>query len=108
MESEDSIQFAWHGAPWQRAVTGISLHSHTSHSKERLDFIPRLSSRVPILRSLVRAQERRYEERYGRAFNYLDAWWTPPVSPREALSLERRHIEEMGLPPRLTHRSRHY
>jgi hypothetical protein len=99
MESEDSIQFAWHGAPWQRAVTGISLHSHTSHSKERLDFIPRLSSRVPILRSLVRAQERRYEERYGRAFNYLDAWWTPPVSPREALSLERRQIEEMGLRP---------
>ncbi len=99
METADSIQFAWQGAPWQRALTGISLHSHTSHSKERLDFIPRLSSRVPILRTMVRAQERRYQERYGRPFNYLDAWWTPPLSPREALAVERRQIEELGLRP---------
>lgn len=99
MEPIDSIQLAWHGAPWQRAATGISLHSHTSHSKERLDFIPRLSSRIPILRELIRAQERRYRERYGRDFNYCDAWWTPPLSPREALSVERRQIEELGLRP---------
>ena len=99
MESVESIQFAWHGAPWQNAVTGISLHSHTSHSKERLDFIPRLSSSVPILRELVRVQERRYRERYGRDFDYRDAWWTPPLSPREALSVERRQIEELGLRP---------
>jgi hypothetical protein len=99
MESADSIHFAWRGAPWHRAASGISLHSHTSHSKERLDFIPRLSSRVPILRALVRAQERRYRERFGRDFNYLDAWWTPPLSPREALTVERRQIEELGLRP---------
>jgi hypothetical protein len=99
MESIDSIQFAWHGAPWQRAATGISLHSHTSHSKERLDFIPRLSSRIPILKDLVRVQERRYRELHGRDFNYFDAWWTPPLSPREALSVERRQIEDLGLRP---------
>ena len=99
METVDSIQFAWHGSPWQHAVTGISLHSHTSHSKERLDFIPRLSSLIPILGALVRVQEQRYRERYGRDFNYRDAWWTPPLSPREALSVERRQIEELGLRP---------
>ncbi len=47
----------------------------------------------------MRAQERRYQERYGRPFNYLDAWWTPPLSPREALSVERCQIEELGLRP---------
>lgn len=52
---------------------------------------------MPILSGLVRSQERRYQERYGRAFNYLDAWWTPPLSPREALLVERRQIEELGL-----------
>lgn len=99
METVDSIHLAWQGAPWQRASTGISLHSHTSHSKERLDFIPRLSSRIPLLRELVRVQERRYRERYGRDFNYLDAWWTPPLSPREALVVERQQIESLGLRP---------
>ena len=99
MDTSNSIHFAWRGAPWRRAVTGISLHSHTSYSKERLDFIPRLSCRIPILRTLVCAQERRYLERYGRPFSFLDAWWTPPLSPREALSVERSQIEDLGLRP---------
>jgi hypothetical protein len=99
MGTVDSIQYAWHGAPWQHAATAISLHSHTSHSKERLDFIPRLSSLIPILGGLVRAQERRYCDLHGHEFNYFNAWWTPPLSPREALSVERRQIEELGLRP---------
>ena len=97
METNVSIQFAWRGAPWQRARAGVSLHSHTSHSKETLDFIPRFAACVPVVRDLVRAQEAKYRGLYGTDLNYFNAWWTPPLGPREALAVERRQIEEFGL-----------
>ncbi len=97
METRVSIQFAWHGAPWQRARAGVSLHSHTSHSKETLDFIPRFAAHVPVVRDLVRAQEAKYRGLYGKELNYFNAWWTPPLGPREALAVERQQIEDLGL-----------
>ena len=99
METTGSVQYAWRGAPWQRARTGVSLHSHTSHSKETLDFIPRLAARVPVVRDLVRRQEAKYRRLHGEDFNYFNAWWTPPLGPREALVLERKQIEDLGLRP---------
>lgn len=37
---------------------------------------------------------KRYEGRYGRIhgrdLDYRDAWWTPPLEPKEALRVERR------------------
>jgi len=60
MDTTASVHFAWRGAPWKRVRTGVSLHSHTSHSKETLDFIPRIAAHVPVVRDLVRAQEAKY------------------------------------------------
>jgi predicted metal-dependent phosphoesterase TrpH len=97
MEQAASIHFAWREQSWLRARTGVSLHSHTSHSRETLDFLPRLTERVPVVRELVRAQESRYRAANGRELNYLDAWWTPPLGPRESLALERGQIEGLGL-----------
>jgi len=99
MDTVTSVHFAWRGTPWQRARTGVSLHSHTSHSRETLDFIPRIAARVPLLRDLVRMQEARYRRRYRRELNYANAWWTPPLTPREALAVERQQIEQLGLRP---------
>jgi len=53
--------------------TGVSLHSHTSHSRETLEFLPRLAAGLPPLR------------------------WRPPLGPREALAVERGQIEKLGL-----------
>jgi len=99
MDTTSSVHFAWRGAPWQRARTGVSLHSHTSHSRETLDFIPRIAAHVPVVRGLVRAKEDEYRRLYGRELNYCSAWWTPPLGPRESLSVERRQIERLGLQP---------
>ncbi|MBC8165575.1 MAG: hypothetical protein H7Y20_06860 [Bryobacteraceae bacterium] len=78
--------------------TAVSLHSHTQHSEESLGFIPRYSLKIPLLRGLVQKQERRFLEVHGKALDFNDAWWTPPLSPREAYDLERTQIEtDLGL-----------
>ena len=93
--SRSRVHFAWQRPDvWKVYRTGVSLHSHTSHSRETLDFIPRFSRTVPLLREAVAAQERRYRRIHGREIDYFSAWWTPPLGPREALALERAQIEE--------------
>jgi hypothetical protein len=97
MQTFPSVRFAWRGTPWRRARTGVSLHSHTSHSTETLDFIPRSAAHAPILLDLLRVLEAKYRSLYGRDLNYLNSWWTPPLGPRESLAVEREQIEALGL-----------
>ncbi|MCX6621901.1 MAG: hypothetical protein NTY38_12680 [Acidobacteria bacterium] len=78
----------------RRFRTGVSLHSHTLHSREALEFVPRIVASIPLVRGALRALEGQYERRYGRALNYADAYWTPPLSERESLTLERSQIED--------------
>lgn len=77
--------------------TGVSLHSHTSHSRETLDFIPRFSAHNRVLREALRIYEERYRRIHGHPLDYCRVWWTPPLGPGEALRVERRQIEEAGL-----------
>jgi hypothetical protein len=94
------IHFAWqsHGLE-KRFRTGISLHSHTMHSREMLDFIPRILKGIPVLRQVLAAEEQRHARRYGRPPDYMSSYWTPPLSEREAYTLERRQIEDLGIDP---------
>lgn len=55
--------------------TAVSLHSHTTFSREKLDHV----------RSIAAA--------------FRGLWWTPPLSPEAALRLERGQIESLGLRP---------
>lgn len=92
------IHFAWQKELSELGHrTGVSLHSHTSHSKETLDFIPRIASHVAPLREALRVYEARYRRVNGRELDYMSAWWTPPLGPREALQVERGQIEAAGL-----------
>ncbi|NWF83934.1 MAG: hypothetical protein HXY18_08915 [Bryobacteraceae bacterium] len=92
------IHFAWQCRLSELGHrTGVSLHSHTSHSKETLDFIPRITSHFALLREALRIYEARYRRIHGRELDYTSAWWTPPLGPREALLVERGQIEEAGL-----------
>lgn len=92
------VRFEWK-EEWRRggARTGVSLHSHTSCSREPLDFIPRCREACPWLGPALDRYETRYRRLHGRDLDYASAWWTPPLGPREALRLERGQIARLGL-----------
>ena len=82
----------------QRFRTGVSLHSHTLHSRESLAFVPRYTAAVPVLGEAIRRQEQRCLERTGKHLDFGRAFWRPPLAAREALDLETRQIEHaLGL-----------
>jgi len=73
---------------------GVSLHSHTLHSRETLDFIYRLAKRVAPLRWALEKGEAHYLATYGGPLDLARAWWTPPASPHDAWALEAGHIRD--------------
>lgn len=85
----------------RRASSGfrsaVSLHSHTWYSRESMAFVPRYTARIPLVSHAIGAQQRRYRERTGRALDFSRAFWRPPLTPCEALDLETRQIENLGL-----------
>ena len=92
------FHFSWNSKlPSKEFRTGISLHSHTMHSHENLGFLPRYIRKIPVVSQLVRAQEERYLLKVGRVMDYSTAYWTPPLPAREALDLERKQIERLGM-----------
>jgi hypothetical protein len=99
--NETQLHLAWLTASFSRRFhTAVSLHSHTMHSQEGLEFLPRIAAGIPIVRETVAFQERCYERKHGHPPNYASAYWTPPLSEREALRLEEEQIENvLGLQP---------
>ncbi|HTS75296.1 MAG TPA: hypothetical protein VMG40_03780 [Bryobacteraceae bacterium] len=79
----------------RRFRRAVSLHSHTLYSRESLAFIPRYTSKVPLLGEAIRRHQRRYRERTGRELDFSRAFLRPPLAPREALELERAQIENV-------------
>jgi len=75
--------------------SGVSLHSHTMHSREWLGRLPIYISRLPILSTIVEREVGRYHFYKGGTVNLRRAFWTPPLSPREALDLEERQIQSV-------------
>lgn len=78
--------------------TGISLHSHTMHSKEYLGRLPHYIAKFPIGSYILEREIGRLHLYEGRIFDFKKVYWTPPLSPREAHELESKQIEEqLGL-----------
>src|SRR5262249_18628925 len=91
---ESTIQFAWRESrATDSNITGVSLHSHTMHSQECLSFLPRHLHVAPGISQIVTYYER------VRRVDFARAWWTPPLSPASALTLEREQIAKLGLQP---------
>ncbi len=78
---------------------GVSLHSHTLHSREPLDFLYRSASHSRLLRVLLRHAERRYQAAHGTRLNLARGWWTPPLAPLDAYTLEFEQIKALGWSP---------
>ncbi len=79
------------------AKTGVSLHCHTEHSKEMLDFVPHYAARLPIIAYFWKKERERYIEREGKAPDFSTAFWSPPMTAQEVYNIEKRQINEAGL-----------
>ncbi len=79
--------------------TGVSLHSHTNHSKEGVYFILEYAARHSWLRRALASEDRRAtREGKTQRLDFLKAYWTPPLPPLAAFKLETNQIEgKLGL-----------
>jgi hypothetical protein len=93
--NQTSISYLWREPKAAEGfTTGVSLHSHTSQSRETLDFIAELSTDFPLLQPIMRWCERRSVHFSGIKPDYARSFWTPPLNPRLAFDLERSQIED--------------
>jgi len=83
--TQTRIRSEWSGSPVRQFRTGVSLHSHTQHSRESLAFILELSQRLPLLGSLLE---------HATPVDARRVWWTPPCTPYDAWRLESNQIED--------------
>jgi len=73
----------------------VSLHGHTSHSKEGLSFIGEYASRNPVLRAALATQERDAMVKSAIKVDFARAYWTPPLPALAAFEVERDQIERV-------------
>jgi len=73
--------------------TGVSLHSHTNHSKEGLIFIMKYALRNVVLRKALESEHRRAIREQSVVLDFRKAYWTPPLPPLAAFTLETNQIE---------------
>lgn len=73
-------------APFEAAV---SLHSHSFHSREVLNFLPGLVGRVPLISVLLREKMARFERENGVPLDFSRGYWCPPLGPRAVCESER-------------------
>ena len=84
-------------APPRGFRTGVSLHSHTLHSKESLDFIYKVAQSSAALRWVLKRGAARYREHHGVPLDLRRGWWTPPLAPLDAYRVEADQVEGLGL-----------
>ncbi|MGI4853469.1 MAG: hypothetical protein ACRYF4_05385 [Janthinobacterium lividum] len=98
-QPDSTISYDWMPpSPSGKYATGVSLHSHTSHSVESLMFIHSMFVAYPAVKRLFSYYEKR-SERHGVTVDFVAAHWRPPLLPRMALDLESQQIRELGLRP---------
>jgi len=106
--SQTSVSYLWREPQAAKPFrTGVSLHSHTSQSRETLDFIAELSTDWSFIQPIMRWAENRSAKCSGLRPDYARAFWTPPLTPRLAFDLERTQIENLLNLPGLVSLSDH-
>ncbi|MBC7899276.1 MAG: hypothetical protein H7070_04420 [Saprospiraceae bacterium] len=81
----------------EAARTGVSLHCHTLHSKELLDFVPYYAERIPVVSYFWRREMRRKLERDGRLPDFTTGHWTPPLTGHDVFRMEKENLAKLGL-----------
>ena len=77
--------------------TGISLHSHTEHSQEKLGDLPRYLERMPVVAQFLQWERKRYRAKTGRTMDFSRAYWRGSLCACSAHDVERLQIASLGL-----------
>lgn len=80
-----------------KAKTGVSMHCHTEHSKEMLDFVPHYAEKFPIISYYWRKERDKYQEKEGKGIDFSTAYWSPPLTAQGVYDIERSQINGAGL-----------
>jgi len=86
-------------SPTAGLASAVSLHGHTLHSREGMQFIPRIASRIAPLRIAIDLAAQRRGSSGMDGVDWSRLWWTPPLTPRQAMELEEAQVRELGLHP---------
>lgn len=81
----------------QDAKTGVSLHCHTEHSKEMLDFVPHYAEKLPIISYFWKKERDKYQKREGKGIDFSTAYWSPPLTALDVYNIEKKQINDAGL-----------
>ncbi len=79
------------------AKTGVSLHCHTEHSREMLEFIPHYADQLPVISYFWKKEREKYLEREGKMPDFSSGFWSPPLTAQEVFNLEKEQINRAGL-----------
>ena len=80
-----------------KVSTGVSLHCHTEHSKEMLDFVPVYASKLPVISYFWEKERKKYIEREGKPIDFETAYWSPPLAFEDVYRIEQEQINGAGL-----------
>ena len=80
-----------------KAKTGVSLHCHTEHSKEMLDFIPHYAGKLPIISYFWKKERDKYKKTQGKSIDFSSAYWSPPMTGQAVYKIEQDQIAKAGL-----------
>ncbi len=81
----------------KEAKVGVSLHCHTEHSKEMLDFVPHYAEKLPIIAHFWRKERDKYQKKEGKGIDFSTAYWSPPMTADAVYDIEKGQIEGAGL-----------
>ena len=80
-----------------RYRTGVSLHGHTSCSKEQLSFLGGFRQQFPMIPSVLRLAAHQHRRATGQELDLNRAGWRPPLTPEAAYRIEGSQIRALGL-----------
>ena len=72
-------------ADWTRFTTAVSLHAHTSHSREVMSDLPRYIAKIPFVAGRFK--------RSSADVDFSRGWWHPPIDSRGVFESEVAQIE---------------
>jgi hypothetical protein len=78
----------------RKFTTAVSLHGHTNRSKESLYFMGQYAAERPLLRWALAHLDRKAQREVDVKIDFWKAYWTPPLPPIQAFTIERKQIEE--------------
>lgn len=81
----------------EEAKTGVSLHCHTQHSKEMLDFVPHYAEKLPVISYFWKKERDKYLAREGKGIDFSTAYWSPPMTEEMVFGIEKEQINSTGL-----------